>query len=159
MWYTVIERSNFVFKVQSCSDANILLTEFFAITDYDVYEIIIGTAGNRRSLIRYSIFGNHLVEEDTDSLLHCSQSRWFWIEWSSRGIYVGSGYVIGDNVFLSLAASKMPRIFPVYSLAVMSGLLSNGSWEFSAVPGMQFLCYCVLCIKRTCSCAIFLVAF
>jgi hypothetical protein len=138
MWYSAVDDKSIVFRVRACSDAHILLAQYFMVTDYDVYEIIIGTNANRQSVIREGLGGTVLVEQNTADILHCNYSRWFWIDWS-RGISVGSGYEIGDSQFLNLDGVPNENFVAKY-IAVATGQNVEGDWEFASVPGSY--CYC-----------------
>jgi len=138
MWYSAIARTSVHFKVRACSDVSIILAEHFSITDYGVYEILIGGSNNTKSSIRQGIQGNTLVEMDTNDILHCSESRWFWISWY-KGIDVGSGPYVGDIHILRLPMSNIPTALPVSAVAISTAAASDGDWEFTSVPGKAIL--------------------
>jgi Farnesoic acid 0-methyl transferase len=95
---------------------------------------LIGGSNNRKSSIRNGVRGNVLVEVDTLDLLHCSQARWFWVDWS-KGIHVGSGPYVGDMFFLNLPVLNMPAVFPVSAVSIATGGTNDGDWEFTTAPG------------------------
>jgi hypothetical protein len=134
LWYSAVEQTSLRFKVRACSDVSIILAEHFSITDNGIYEILIGGSNNRKSSIRFGIQGIVLTEVDTLDLLHCSEARWFWIDWS-KGIHVGSGAYVGDIFFLTLPVFDMPGVFPVSSVSIATGGTSDGDWEFTTSPG------------------------
>jgi Farnesoic acid 0-methyl transferase len=134
MWYSTVDDKTIVFRVQACSDAHILLAQYFMTTDYGVYEIVLGTNSNRQSVIRNGLGGPVLVEQNTDNVLQCGYSQWFWIDWS-RGISVGSGYQVGDSQILNL--DEVPDgNFDVKYIAVATGQNVQGDWDFTSVPGI-----------------------
>jgi len=111
------------------------------ITDYNVLEIVLGADSNDRALIRQGIDGTLLAEQNTGSILKCSYSQWFWIDWS-KGVTMGNGYQVGDSVFLSL--ESMPEGFSdvnYFSIATGPGI--DGDWDFASVPGCVDLSVCV----------------
>jgi hypothetical protein len=134
MWYSTVDDKAIVFRVRACSDAHILLARYFMVTDYDVYEIVIGANSNRQSVIREGLGGTVLAEQNTANILQCSYSQWFWIDWS-RGISIGSGYEIGDAQFLSLDTVPNEN-FDVKYIAIATGQNVEGDWEFASVPGI-----------------------
>lgn len=130
-----MEEKAVLFKVRACSEVYVLLAKFFGVTAFGVYEILIGGQGNSKLEIRHGVGGTLLAEKQMTNLLHCSQSRWFWVDWS-KGIYVGSGQYISDSALLSVSTSLMPEQFPIYATAFSTGASSNGDWEFTTVPGL-----------------------
>ena len=138
LWHTVADQKFVIFKVRACSDAHILLARYFGVTDYDVYEIWLGKSSNSLSTITVGISGTILAQQATNQILHCTHSRWFWIDWS-RGITVGNGPLVGDLTFLNISAATLPRVFDISTVAVDTGPNESGDWEFSSVPGMYVI--------------------
>lgn len=134
VWYTPASQKNILFKVRACSDAHIILAEYYAVTDYNVYEIIIGQNSNRKSIITYGRNGVALDEQLKPSGLSCNYAQWFWIDWS-RGISVGTGYAVGDSIILNVNVSALPQSFDINAVAVTTGASVDGFWEFTSVPG------------------------
>lgn len=136
-WHTTVEEKSLFFKVRACSDVSVILTRYFGISDYGVYEILIGGQGNTKVELRFGI-GGSLIGEATrpnTDLLHCTQSRWFWIDWT-KGISVGNGPYMSDSALLTVSESQMPERFPFYAAAFSTGATSDGDWEFTTVPGV-----------------------
>lgn len=140
VWYSAVESKVISFKVRACTDVYIALTKYFGITDSGVYEVLIGGQGNSKVEIRYGVGGTLLAEKSISNLLHCTQSKWFWIDWTN-GIYVGSGAHVSDSALLSVSLSQMPEQFPIYAAAFSTGSSSDGDWEFSDIPGNSVLLY------------------
>lgn len=134
VWYTPGAQKQILFKVRACSDAHVVLAEYFAITDYNVYEIIIGQNSNRRSVITYGRNGIVLAEQSQPSGLGCNYAEWYWIDWS-RGISVGTGYQVGDSFLLSVNASMLPQLIDINAVGITTGPGISGVWEFTSVPG------------------------
>jgi len=132
LWYTPSSKTWLLFKVQACSDVRILLAEYVLVTDYNVYEIGLGANNNGLSVIRYGINGVILAQQTVPDVLHCTSAKWFWIDWS-RGISVGTGYLVGDSSFLSV--TNLPHQFEIGAISIASGQSNDGVWEFTSVPG------------------------
>ena len=129
LWYTTVDEKSISFKVRACSDVYISLARYIGITDYDNYEIMIS---NSKVAIRDGVGGSSLVEKQVTGLLHCTQSNWFWVNWS-KGISMGSGPYVNDQILLSL--DQLPRSFQIYSAGFTTGAGNDGDWEFTSVPG------------------------
>jgi len=122
--------------IQACGDVYVALAGFLGITDTSVYEVLLGGNGNREVAIRDGIRGRTLTSRDVTAPLHCTQSRWFWIDWSV-GISLGSDMVVGDSELLVLMPADLPRVFDIYAVSIATGPLGGegGVWEYTAAPG------------------------
>jgi hypothetical protein len=132
LWYNGVVQQSIALKVRACSDARILLARYFSVTDYDVYEIVIGANGNTISLIRVGIDGTVLIQQNTNNILHCTYGQWIWVDWSS-GISVGTGPLVGDLEFLTV--TSLPSKFDISAVTIATGQGAEGFWEFTSVPG------------------------
>lgn len=133
-WQTTVETTAIAFKVRSCGDAYVLLVRYLGIVDFSVYEIRIGSQSNTRVEIRYGVGGTILAERQVTGPLHCTQSRWFWVDWSD-GISVGSGAYLSDSALVSVSTDQMPEQFQVQAAGFATGGSHDGDWEFTKVPG------------------------
>lgn len=134
MWYTPAAQKHVVFKIRACSDVHIVLAEYFAVTDYNVYEIVIGQNSDSQSVITHGRNGIVLTRQSQASGLSCNYAVWFWIDWS-RGINVGTGYEVGDSVILGVNVTALPEIFDINAVSITTGPGIDGYWEFTSVPG------------------------
>ena len=48
LWRTADGESDIIFRVRTCTDAHIALSEMFGVVDSHAYEIIIGAKGNTK---------------------------------------------------------------------------------------------------------------
>ena len=122
------------FQGESLFDSRILLARYVSITDYDVYEISVGANSNTLTWIRSGIGGLVLAQKATSNILHCTHSQWLWVDWSRRGIAVGTGPFVGDSVLLSVGT--LPQQFDISAITVATGESADGFWEFATIPGL-----------------------
>ena len=134
-WVTVRDKQSFVFRVKGCYDARIILASYTKVVDVSFYEIVIGASGNQVSKIgQDGLDGGNVVEASTPNVLHCKETRYFWVSWGGGFVQVGSGAVAGESGFLQLQDS-----FPykIRSLAFDSDSPTVAIWEFGAVTGLH----------------------
>ena len=81
LWHSVWHKTYTVFGVKQCQGAMIALSEVYGITD-NSYEIVIGGSDNLLVVIRSSIAGDDKASISASDLLHCDETRYFWV-----GIY------------------------------------------------------------------------
>eukprot|EP01052_Picozoa_sp_SAG31_P011017 SAG31_NODE_614_length_13525_cov_4.312230_5_plen_1443_part_00 len=96
---TLGEENAVVFTVQAANDAHI---GFFTGPDStsEMYEIILGGWSNSKSAIRQHRGGSNQIRENTPSVLSSSEPRQFWASVINGHVRVGTGAVVGSNVFL-----------------------------------------------------------
>lgn len=134
-WYdllhlTVLAKDHVIFSVQACKEAHVVLSEIPGVTFYNAYEIAIGVADNKESLIRHNRGGPTLVTAPTDNILNCDEQRQFWISWPglhSIELEVGHGDIVGQEKFMG---TSLETSFLLNSLSVSSGDTETGKWEF-----------------------------
>jgi len=132
-WVTVRDKQSFVFRVRGCYDARIILASYTKVVDVSSYEIMIGANGNQVSRIgKDGLDGGNVVEASTPNVLHCTETRYFWVSWGGGYIQVGSGRVPGESGFLQLQDSAP---YKVRSLAFDADSPTVAVWEFGTEEG------------------------
>jgi len=127
------EQRYVIFKVRACADARILLADYFAISDYHVYELWLGKNNNTYSVLTDGIDGSLMDETSSHGILHCRTAMWFWIDWT-KGLGIGKGPKVGDQLFLNISPGTLPRPLRITSVSYDTGPNHVGEWEFSSVP-------------------------
>ena len=118
-WVELKGRRGVVFKVKGCSDAFINLQGIPGVSKSDSYEVLLGSAGNRKSAIRPVDIGSKpKVVADTPGILNCTAFRTFWIRWDGGKIQVGRGSIYGINRFLSWSEPSPMSINAVSFIAL-----------------------------------------
>ena len=82
-------------------------------------------------MIRKSVYGSNVIDENTPDIVSCDELRPFWIRWG-QGVEVGEGTVVGARVFMKLTDTN-PK--PVVAVALSTGWESSGEWRISSVEG------------------------
>ena len=126
LWLTVAQLNFVVFKVQACTDASIFLSP----KQNDVtqgYETVIGRYQNTETIIRE--LAHSEAVKATSGALSCAESRYFWLQWFSDIIVVGSGNVVGANVLVQLTRLQS---YNLEGLAIKTGSGSQGIWQISS---------------------------
>lgn len=122
------------FMVKAAADAHVALSAVYGDVDRKTYEIVIGTDGNTKSIIRYGAGGPIMAESMTMNILSEEEFRYFWVSWANNQIEVGRGANYGVGTFLhwTIPPSKQ---FNINCLAVSTGTPSRGQWEFAELLG------------------------
>ncbi|ELU12988.1 hypothetical protein CAPTEDRAFT_69653, partial [Capitella teleta] len=68
------------------------------------------------------------VEVETPDVMHCNETRYFWISWKNGVIEVGRGLVVGNRVFM--VWWKDPEPYKVNGIAISTGFGAEGKWKF-----------------------------
>ena len=130
-WYRVEGSDHTLIDVKACHDAHIILTE--SVQNFDkVYEIALGINRNEESQIRQARQSGAVVVVDTPDILHCNESRMFWIRWADTRIAVGSGAVVGVGQFMDWQRESPPNILYV---GLQTGWSASGEWTIRNVEG------------------------
>lgn len=133
LWHSMAEQKYVIFKIRACSDARILLADYFAISDFQVYEVWLGKHNNTYSALTDGIDGILMDEASTHNILHCKTAKWFWIDWT-MGLGIGTGPKVGDQLFLNISPGTLPRPLRITSVSYDTGPNQHGEWEFSSMP-------------------------
>lgn len=118
------------FMVKAAADAHVALRAVYGDVDRKTYEIVIGTDGNTKSIIRYGAGGPIMVESMTMNILSEEEFRYFWVNWANNKIEVGRGANYGVGAFLQWTIPPSKQ-FNINCLAVSTGTPSRGQWEFA----------------------------
>lgn len=123
------------FMVKAAADAHVALSAVYGDVDRKTYEIVIGTDGNTKSIIRYGAGGPIMVESMTMNILSEEEFRYFWVNWANNKIEVGRGANYGVGAFLQWTIPPSKQ-FNINCLAVSTGTPSRGQWEFAELLGL-----------------------
>ena len=83
-----------VFKLRACGHTNLLLGTKFRHYESDRYELELGSSGNTKiSLLRN---GLHVHSVDSNALLQCDTSQWFWASWAEGNVKLGRFESVGE---------------------------------------------------------------
>lgn len=118
------------FMIKAAGDAHIALSAVYSDVDRKTVEIVIGTDGNTKSMIRDGAMGQLKSEAITMNVLNEKEFRYFWISWADHHIEVGRGAQYGYGRFLHWHIPPH-RQFHINCLAVTTGKMSRGQWEFA----------------------------
>jgi Farnesoic acid 0-methyl transferase len=129
---SILEQSSIVFRVQSCRDAHVALSEMFNNIQTRTYEVIIGGYGNQNSFIRDLDTSTEVQKVETPGIMDCNNYKAFWVRWADNKITVGRGTVIGQSSFLDWDDSER-RNFQGLTFSTWTG--SSGLWDFSYLEG------------------------
>lgn len=128
---SLLAQTQLVFKVRVQSDAKLALLIVPGNYKTASYEFEIGVNGNTKSILRIkSATGDLVTEVDTPSILSESELRPFWISWHNATIRFGTGESVGQGQLLSQTDPQPAYRRHVHSVAVASGAVVNGEWEF-----------------------------
>jgi len=131
---SIMGQNSVVFRVQSCKDAHLALSEVFNNVQIRTYEIIIGGNGNTNSFIRDYETRTEVQKVETPNIMDCNNSKAFWAKWETSGrITVGQGAAIGYSTFLDWVDPEK-RIFQGITISTWDN--APGYWDFSYLQGM-----------------------
>lgn len=128
---SLLDAQGTVFKVKAAHDALISLLRVPSNFKAPSYEIVIGTAGNTKTVLHIkSELSNLVYEVFTPSILSSDELRAFWVSWVNGMVQFGTGELVGENVLLYYNDPQPAYRRYVHSLAVASGLDVAAEWEF-----------------------------
>ncbi len=130
------ERNHIRVSVKAANDAFLLFSERYANsivinTDTDLFEVLIGGWSNTKSVIRVGDIATSKTGGvcDTPNILDATDFRYFWIAWNKGLVKVGSGFTIGQNVFMQ---KSYPATTDVKYLSLWNGWGSDAEWKIYA---------------------------
>ena len=119
----------FVFRVAACSDVHLALSPEFGVTSG--FEIVLGGWQNTKSVIRRADdHGTHLASYQTLNVIHCTDLRWFWVQWDNKHIRVGAGDSINQDRFMDHHVRDEDPQPPYAGIGISTGYTHLGEWEF-----------------------------
>jgi len=135
--FTVYNRNYAIFRIRTCGEANIALSQFVGITQYSTIEINIGAQQNGMTYIRSSVGGTIVAQAETPNILSCSSDRYFWIAWTNMADV--SEIAVGRNTQINKATITTwvdfsPKV--VTGICVATGNNHVGSWSINTLPGI-----------------------
>ena len=131
VWVTSAGRKSLTFMVAAKSDATIVLSEYFKVSSYRAYQIILGVFDNMQSIIWRA--GNDTVyRKTTQYLLDDDTPSAYWMTWIGGMLQVGEGLVVGERGFM---AWQDPQPLQVNHVAFTTAKRSQGRWLFIDTPG------------------------
>ena len=131
-WWSLRDQLGISFKVQSCSDARILLSSYLKNSKRSFYEIVLGAQSNSISTIAKD--GSIVIQTSTPGLLNCRSSLAFWVGWRGGFIQVGTGSIVGDNGFLQFTD---PLIYRIRAVSFDSINPVTALWELGRTDGRK----------------------
>lgn len=132
----------------ACSSAYISLSASLQNTEELTYEIEIGANGNSKTVLRDSVGGSTILEENTPSILDCNEWKSFWLRWSTINdetqVEMGSGADVDSKRILhhSFSGSNAFNI-KALSMAAHPDIGAHSYWEVAAPEGEIYMA--VLC--------------
>ena len=117
--------------VKSCAEAHVHLYEYQA--EPQVYEIVIGAESNMKTVLyRGTNTEQTVASESTPDVLHCLESRAFWISWDAGQIDVGKGSMSGKRLLSWMDDDPQD----VHTATLSSGPGSEGAeWVYPVSSG------------------------
>ncbi|CAD5124971.1 DgyrCDS13214 [Dimorphilus gyrociliatus] len=128
LWKSVKSRNFINFWVDAAAYAHIILARDEGDSQNNIYEVVLGTDFNQKSIIRVVSRGGpeHFRDQkDTPNILKEGESREFWIGWLDGKIEVGKGGVQKVNTILSY---QDPNPSPIRYLGISTSIFSSGRW-------------------------------
>ena len=95
--------------------------------DWTIVYIYLGGWNNSNSAIRTIKQQLPGVAQVWSEPLDCNVSKPFWISWANGEIQVGSGRIVGSDMFMSYVSNSAAV---VNYIAVATGFGSSGIWRF-----------------------------
>ena len=114
---------------------------------YDMYEIVIGGWGNKKSVIRRRNQGSNLVTQQTDNIVSSTEDRSFWADANNGYVRLGRGSTIGMNIVLSWIDPN--PLIPTY-VGFMTGWGATGEWSACIEDPIQDNDNCKFKVKTIC---------
>lgn len=128
------KRDFFTFDVMTCKDARLALSTTPGEHHKNTFEIVIGSSDDPTAKLVYidSEGNSHLQDEaGLHNLVHCDESRQFWVSWDNLRVEVGMGE-LGNNKFLSNQGTFSDHLTAV---SISTGNDSMGQWSFLQADG------------------------
>lgn len=127
----------FVFSVKTCRNAQIALPRIPGNTETFTYIINIESEEGHTTLTYLDSDGTEakIAESSTPDLLHCDSMREFWIKWENSKLEFGRGAINGERL---ISMADMLN-FDISSVAVSTGDVTDGEWEFVQDEGTILL--------------------
>ncbi len=124
------------FSVKSCEDISLVLSETAGMPTLNTYQVVLGINKNAQSEIRDGVDGHALVRAQTSNLLSCDVMRSFWVSWQDGVLCVGTGYIIGQQMFMSWTSPRGSiRVSGISTASVY-----QAEWDMTAIVG-QFILF------------------
>ena len=121
----------FLFKVKSCQEAHIALTDKPTVWGDYIYDIIIGADSNTQTQIWKKNITRPVSSTDTDSVLNCDEDRQFWLGYSDGTVEVGRGDTLGQGLLVNYRDPQKPKIF---AASLASGPIKGAEWSYKIQP-------------------------
>ena len=164
--YVVASRSSLTFKVRTCKDAHVMLFSNAAEMEaYEVViggssNTITGIRARRQAVskihihctcscipVHKSLCKKYPINSDdslqqyvdyasTPDILHCNESRAFWVSWDAGLIRVGTG-AVPDTEILVEWQDPEPQAVVIASFSTY--LDSDGDWQMSLIPDESYI--------------------
>ena len=102
LWLDPPDSQSLVFGVMACRDVQVVLTdkENQSPVPQISYGVRIGHGGNMVG-VKMAANGDFWRSRVQRDLLHCNETRWFWVDWAERRVAVGRGTVVGEDELIS----------------------------------------------------------
>lgn len=129
--FTVYNRNYVVLRIRACSDAQVTLSQYVGMTDYETVEINIGALQNSATYIRSSVGGTIVAQVDTPNILSCLYDRYFWIGWTNTTISIGRN----TRAFNGAVVTWMDTIVKSITGVCVSSSATPGTWAVDSLLG------------------------
>ena len=150
---SVIGRTSLVFRLTACNVVHITMATYATSTKStpakltpsekssttkstsstaSVYHLLIGDHDNQVSSLSRGSVDDKVFVVETPYILHCNQSRFFWLSWGAGTIQAGEGPVVGVSGFIHYRDLR-PR--EVNFVTFDSGSADPVKWQFAKISG------------------------
>ena len=119
------------FSVKACSEAFIALSAVQGNPYILTYEVAIGISGGNVNELRHGV-GGSVQATHSDTLLHCDETRHFWVSWTDGSVEFGKGQSVGSDKLLSWVHDTP---YDVDAVSVSTQNSVEGTWEFTSIAG------------------------
>lgn len=131
-WLTYNEPLNFIyFSVEACSNALISLAEVPFNLAAGSFEIELGVNSNAESVIRVN--NTEISRVPSPGILHCNESRIFWVDWRFGHLNIGTGNDVMENGILGYDDLE----FEVSALSFATHEGQQGTWTLIHATGIR----------------------
>ena len=126
-------KDSLLFRLKACSEAYLTLTEIEHNPHLNSYEVALGINGGSGNELRHKA-GGSVQAEHSETLLHCDETRHFWVSWISGSIEFGKGDSVGSEMLLQW---NHDTPYDINAVALATKDSVKGIWEFTSTTGIK----------------------